>query len=190
VFWTSGCALLKRGQNKEKAAEYIKALTYDKQIWKDSIMGTKSGHPGHLPPYKSIRADWKANKPDWMPEFVELARSQLDKAKAINNHLFGLQQFVIGKPIWEPYLKGQEPIRRPRCRRSSRPSNPRSRRADRTRLRERVRARFRGVTLSCVSNRTESEMDGLTRQLTTLITPPKWFAIGAPIRSLHRPVRN
>ena len=44
-----------------------------------------------------------------MPEFVELIRSQLDKAKAINNHLFGLQQFVIGKPIWEAYLKGHEP---------------------------------------------------------------------------------
>jgi multiple sugar transport system substrate-binding protein len=109
VFWTSGCALLKHGQNKEKAAEYITALTYDKQIWKDSIVGTPSGHPGHLPPYKSIYADWKANKPDWMPEFVELIRGQLDKAKAINNHLFGLQQFVIGKPIWEAYLKGQEP---------------------------------------------------------------------------------
>src|SRR5580693_6354375 len=109
VFLTSGCALLKHGQNKEKAAEYIKALTYDKQIWKDSIVGTKSGHPGHLPPYKSIYADWKANKPEWMPEFVGLIRSQLDKAKAINNHLFGLQQFVIGKPIWEAYLKGQEP---------------------------------------------------------------------------------
>ena len=43
-----------------------------------------------------------------MPEFVALVRSQLDKAKAIPNHLFGLQQFVIGKPIWETYLKGEE----------------------------------------------------------------------------------
>jgi multiple sugar transport system substrate-binding protein len=109
VFWTTGCALLKHGQNKEKAAEYIKSLTYDKQIWKDSIVGTKSGHPGQLPPYQSIYADWSANKPDWMPEFVGLVRGQLDKAKAINNHLFGLQQFVIGKPIWEAYLKGDEP---------------------------------------------------------------------------------
>lgn len=108
VFWTTGCALFKYGQNKEKAAEYIKALTYDKQIWKDSIVGTKSGHPGQLPPYKSIYADWNAHKPDWMPEFVGLVRSQLDKAMAIKNHLFGLQQFVIGKPIWETYLKGQE----------------------------------------------------------------------------------
>jgi ABC-type glycerol-3-phosphate transport system substrate-binding protein len=109
VFWTTGCALFKHGQNKEKAAEYIKALTYDRQIWKDSIVGTKSGHPGQLPPYKSIYADWNANKPDWMPEYVGLVRSQLDKAKAITNHLFGLQQFVIGKPIWETYLKGEEP---------------------------------------------------------------------------------
>ena len=108
VFWTTGCALFKYGQNKEKAAEYIKALTYDRQIWKDSIVGTASGHPGQLPPYKSIYAEWNANKPDWMPDFVGLVRDQLDRAKAITNHLFGLQQFVIGKPIWEAYLKGQE----------------------------------------------------------------------------------
>jgi multiple sugar transport system substrate-binding protein len=44
-----------------------------------------------------------------MPDFVSLVRSQLDKANAIDNHLFGLQQFVIGKPIWEAYLKGDEP---------------------------------------------------------------------------------
>ena len=35
-------------------------------------------------------------------------RGQLDKAKAITNHVFGLNQFVIGKPIWESYLKGEE----------------------------------------------------------------------------------
>jgi ABC-type glycerol-3-phosphate transport system substrate-binding protein len=108
VFWTTGCALFKHGKNKEKAAEYIRALTYDPQIWKDSIQGTESGHPGQLPPYKSIYAEWDANKPDWMPEFVGLVRAQLDQAKAITNHLFGLQQFVIGKPIWETYLKGEE----------------------------------------------------------------------------------
>jgi multiple sugar transport system substrate-binding protein len=108
VFWTTGCALFKHGKNKEKAAEYIKSLTYDQQIWKDSIVGTKSGHPGQLPPYKSIYADWAANKPDWMPPFVDLVRGQLDRAQAIKNHLFGLQQFVIGKPIWETYLKGEE----------------------------------------------------------------------------------
>jgi ABC-type glycerol-3-phosphate transport system substrate-binding protein len=108
VFWTTGCALFKYGQNKEKAAEYVKALTYDPQIWKDSIVGTPGVHPGQLPPYTSIYAAWNANKPDWMPPFVGLVRTQLDKAKAIDNNLFGLQQFVIGKPIWETYLKGEE----------------------------------------------------------------------------------
>ncbi|MGK9171093.1 extracellular solute-binding protein [Inquilinus limosus] len=108
VFWTTGCALFKYGQNKEKAAEYVKALTYDRQIWRDSIVGTPSGHPGQLPPYTSIYAEWRADKPDWMPDFVSLVRDQLDRAKAITNHLFGLQQFVIGKPIWETYLKGEE----------------------------------------------------------------------------------
>jgi len=108
VFWTTGSALFKYGQNKEKAAEYLKALTYDRQIWKDSIVGTPSGHPGQLPPYKSIYTEWDANPPDWMPPFVALVRGQLDKAKAIENNLFGLQQFVIGKPIWETYLKGEE----------------------------------------------------------------------------------
>jgi len=108
VFWTTGCALFKYGQNKEKAAEYIKALTYDRQIWKDSIAGTEVAHPGQLPPYKSIYAEWDANPPDWMLPFVKLVRAQLDQAKAITNNIFGLQQFVIGKPIWETYLKGEE----------------------------------------------------------------------------------
>jgi multiple sugar transport system substrate-binding protein len=108
VFWTTGSCLLKHGENKEQAAEYIKALTYDPQIWQDSIAGTETAHPGQLPPYSSIYADWAANPPDWMPEFVNLVRGQLDEAKAIRNHLFGLQQFVIGQPVWETYLKGEE----------------------------------------------------------------------------------
>jgi ABC-type glycerol-3-phosphate transport system substrate-binding protein len=109
VFWTTGCALFKYGQNKEKAAEYIKALTYDSQIWKDDIAGTPTNHVGSMPPYKSIYAQWDSSKPDWLPSYVGLVRSQFDRAKAITNHLFGLQQFVIGKPIWETYLKGEEP---------------------------------------------------------------------------------
>ncbi len=108
VFWTTGAALFKHGQNKEKAAEYVRALTYNQQIWQDSIAGTPTAHPGQLPPYASIYADWAADRPEWMPPFVDLVRGQLDRAKAITNHLFGLQQFVIGKPIWEAYLTGSE----------------------------------------------------------------------------------
>jgi multiple sugar transport system substrate-binding protein len=86
----------------------MKALTYNEQIWQDSIVGTPTAHPGQLPPYNSIYAKWDAEKPSWMQPFVALIRAQLDIAKAIPNHAFGVQQFVIGKPLWEKYLKGEE----------------------------------------------------------------------------------
>ena len=54
VFWTTGACLFKHGQNKEKAAEYIKALTYDAQIWKDSIAGTETGASG---PAAAVQVD-------------------------------------------------------------------------------------------------------------------------------------
>jgi hypothetical protein len=28
-------------------------------------------------------------------------------AKAIPNHAFGLQQFILAQPVWEKYLKGE-----------------------------------------------------------------------------------
>jgi len=114
VFWTTGAALFKYGQNKEKVAEYMKALTYNDKIWADSIGGSGTGNqkiqPGQLPPYKSIYAKWKANPPDFLKAnpWVDLVFSQLQVAKAIPNHAFGLQQFVLGQPIWEKYLKGEE----------------------------------------------------------------------------------
>ena len=108
VFWTTGACLFKYGKNKEKAVEYMRALTYNQQIWKDSIAGSPTAHPGQLPPYKSIYAEWEANKPDWMQPFVALVREQFERARAITNHPFGLTQFVIGKPFWEEYLTGKE----------------------------------------------------------------------------------
>lgn len=109
VFWTTGAALFKWGQNKEKAAEYMRALTYDAQIWKDSLAGSSSGHPGQLPPYKSVYAGLEKEQPDWFVEqtWVPLVRGQLDVAKAIPNHAFGLQQFIIGQSLWEKYFKGE-----------------------------------------------------------------------------------
>ena len=109
VFWTTGSCLFKNGKNKEKAAEYIKALTYDMQIWQDSIAGTPVAHPGQLPPYQSIYAGWDANRPDWLPDFVGLLTGQLPNARAITNHAFGLTQFQIAKSEWEKYLNGSEP---------------------------------------------------------------------------------
>lgn len=108
VFWTTGACLFKHGKNKEAAAEYVKTLTYDQQIWQDSIAGSPTAHPGQLPPYTSLYADWDANRPDWMPDFVGLIRDQLPIARAINNHLFGLSQFQIGKAEWAKFLSGEQ----------------------------------------------------------------------------------
>jgi ABC-type glycerol-3-phosphate transport system substrate-binding protein len=110
VFWTTGACLFKNGENKEKAAAYMKALTTNPKIWADSIGGSASGQPGQLPPYQSIYAGWKANPPDFLKAnpWVDLVFGQLQVAKAIPNHAYGLQQFVLGQPLWEKYLKGDE----------------------------------------------------------------------------------
>jgi len=110
VFWTTGCCLFKYGQNKEKAAEYLKALTYNDKLWQDSIAGNNGIHPGQLPPFKSIYDKWAKANPDWLQAqtWVPLVRAQLDVAKAIPNHAFGLQQFVLGQPLWEKYLSGEQ----------------------------------------------------------------------------------
>jgi ABC-type glycerol-3-phosphate transport system substrate-binding protein len=108
VFWTTGACLFKHGKNKEKAAEYMKTITYEPKIWQDSIVGTASAHPVQLPPYTSIYKGWAANKPGWLPDAVNTISGQLPIAKAITNHLFGLKQFQIARPIYEKYLRGEE----------------------------------------------------------------------------------
>jgi ABC-type glycerol-3-phosphate transport system substrate-binding protein len=110
VFWNTGAALFKWGQNKEKAAEYMVTLTKSMRIWQDSIGGSSSGHPGQLPPYKSVWDQLEKDKPDWYTAnpWTSLVRAQLDVAKAIPNHPFGLQQFILGQPLWEKYLTGAE----------------------------------------------------------------------------------
>ena len=110
VFWTTGACLFKHGENKEAAAEYMKSVTYDEQIWKDSIAGSASGQPGQLPPYTSIYDAWAQDPPDWLvaQPWVPLVTGSMAVAKAIPNHSFGLSQFQIGKPFWEKYLTGEE----------------------------------------------------------------------------------
>jgi multiple sugar transport system substrate-binding protein len=109
VFWTTGACLFKYGQNKEKAAEYMKSLTFNDGIWKDSIAGSPTSHPGQIPPYLSYYDKWSKQKPTWWQDWVPLVLDQLKVAKAIPNQKFGLTQFQIGQPYWEKYLKGEEP---------------------------------------------------------------------------------
>jgi multiple sugar transport system substrate-binding protein len=108
VFWTTGACLFKYGQNKDQAAAYMKSLTYNPGIWKDSIAGTPTSHPGQIPSYQSFYTAWAASTPDWMQDWVPLVLDQLKVAKAIPNQKFGLTQFNIGQPFWEKYLTGEE----------------------------------------------------------------------------------
>ncbi len=110
VFWNTGAVLFKYGQNKQKAADYMVKLTRDAKIWQDSIAGTAQAHPGQLPPYQSIYDGWAKDKPDWLTAqpWVSVVGAQLASAKAIPNHAFGLQQFIIGQPLWEKFLSGEE----------------------------------------------------------------------------------
>ncbi len=110
VFWNTGAVLFKYGQNKQKAADYLVKLTRDAKIWQDSIAGTPQAHPGQLPPFQSIYDGWAKDKPDWLAAqpWVPVVGAQLASAKAIPNHAFGLQQFLIGQPLWEKFLSGEE----------------------------------------------------------------------------------
>jgi multiple sugar transport system substrate-binding protein len=109
VFWNTGAALFKHGQNKETAAEYMRALTYDQRIWEHSVAGgAEDTAVGQLPVYQSIWDEYEQNRPDWLTDWADLVFGQLENSRAITTHKFGLTQFQIGKPYWEKYLKGEE----------------------------------------------------------------------------------
>jgi multiple sugar transport system substrate-binding protein len=106
VFWNTGAALFKHGKNKEQAAQYLKALTYDERIWEHSI-GAEREAAGQLPVYQSLWTNWKNDRPDWMRDWALLVFNQLKVSKAIKTHKFGLSQFVLGQPHWQKYLTGK-----------------------------------------------------------------------------------
>jgi len=107
VFWTTGASLFKYGQNKQEAADYLTALTYDNRIWQRSL-GNSHGGAGQLAPYTTLWKKWSANPPSWLPEWGPLVFKQLGASRAIKTNKFGLSQFNIGQPYWEKYLKGDE----------------------------------------------------------------------------------
>jgi hypothetical protein len=107
VFWNTGAALFKYGENKQAAARYMKFLTYNPLIWQQS-QGKVRGAPGQLAPYTSLWAKWNKNHPSWMADWAFTVAAQLKVSQAIRTHKFGLTQFTIGQPGWETYLKGDE----------------------------------------------------------------------------------
>jgi ABC-type glycerol-3-phosphate transport system substrate-binding protein len=108
VFWNTGAALFKYGENKALAADYMRFLTYDTRIWQHALGKDVRGASGQLSPYKSHWAKWTKNPPSWMADWAFTVHDELATSKAIRTHKFGLTQFVLGKPAWEAYLKGDE----------------------------------------------------------------------------------
>jgi ABC-type glycerol-3-phosphate transport system substrate-binding protein len=108
VFWNTGAALFKYGENKQQAADYMKFLTYDTRIWQHALGKDVRGASGQLSPYQSHWRKWVKSPPPWMADWAFTVRKELATSKAIRTHKFGLTQFVIGKPAWEAYLKGDE----------------------------------------------------------------------------------
>jgi multiple sugar transport system substrate-binding protein len=108
VFWNTGAALFKYGENKRLAANYMEFLTRDVRIWQHALGKNVRGASGQLSPYKSDWAKWTKSPPPWIAQWAFTVRKELATSKAIRTHKFGLTQFVIGKPAWEAYLKGDE----------------------------------------------------------------------------------
>ena len=112
VFWTTGACLFKYGKNKEKAAEYMKALTYEPQIWKDSIAGTcvRSAGPVAAVPV-GLRTAGRRTTPDWLQAqtWVPLVLGQLGSGQGHPEPCVRpARSSRSASPIWEKYLKGEE----------------------------------------------------------------------------------
>ena len=110
VFWTTGAALLKYGLNKQQAAEYMQALTYDERVWRGSIEGVDGEAPvGQVPVYQSIWTKYDTEKPEWVAPWAFLVRDQLAKSAGIHVNKYGFTQFFsIGDQHWHQYLTGEE----------------------------------------------------------------------------------
>ena len=126
VFWTTGCALFKYGKNKEKAAEYIKALTYDQQIWKDFHPGDRKrpSRPAaalqiHLRGMGRQQAGVDARiSSGWSAASSTRPRPSTTTSSACSSSSSASRS---GRPT----SRARRPTRRRPCRRSSRRSRPR-----------------------------------------------------------------
>lgn len=106
VFWTTGAALFRHGQNKDQAGDYMHHVATDERLWQASFEGPEK--VGHLPPFASTWDAWESDRPEWLPDWADFLQGQLERGRAIETTTFGVQQFNIGQPEWETYLTGEE----------------------------------------------------------------------------------
>lgn len=113
VFWDTGAVLFKYGVNKQQAADYMKTITTDQRIWKESVAGDPdNGVPavGQLPVLESIWAEYEKTPPDWLtanPWATEVWKS-LPNASAIHPTPLSITQFNVAAPFYVDYLSGKE----------------------------------------------------------------------------------
>jgi hypothetical protein len=107
AFWSTGAGLFNYGYNKDVAAEYMQFLTNDERIQRTDV-GNEGAIVGQLPAYETLWDQWETEPPDWLASWAFLLKDQLSRAKAIRTHPFGINQFFVGRPFWEEYLRGDE----------------------------------------------------------------------------------
>lgn len=110
VFWTTGSVLMKYGNDKEQAAEYLNKLTHDQRIWEHSVVGAPPEEPavGQLPVYTDVWADYEANRPAWMTDWAFAIKDGLGAAQAIAPTPLAISQFTLATPFYLAYLSGEE----------------------------------------------------------------------------------
>jgi ABC-type glycerol-3-phosphate transport system substrate-binding protein len=112
VFWDSGIVLLKYGQNKEKAADFVFKLSQNQDVWRNSIAGNPDEGTipvGQLPTLQSTYSDWEATPPDFVAanQWIYSVYGALPKAKAIAPTVLSVTQFDVARPQWIKYLSGE-----------------------------------------------------------------------------------
>lgn len=113
VFWNTGVVLFTYGSNKQKAAEFVNALTKDERIWRNSITGNKDTGAipvAQLPSSVSTWETWRATPPDFVAanEWIFSIYDGLAKAKAIAPSVLSVTQFFLARDEYVKYLSGEE----------------------------------------------------------------------------------
>jgi ABC-type glycerol-3-phosphate transport system substrate-binding protein len=110
VFWTTGSVLLKYGEDKEQAAQYMDKLTHDERIWQHSVQGNLPEEPavGQLPVYTTLWDEYEKNRPDWMTDWAFAIKDGLGAAQAIQPTKLAAAQFNVAQPFYNAYLSGEE----------------------------------------------------------------------------------
>ena len=108
VFWSTGSVLLRYGEDKEQAAQYMDVLTHYDRLWELSVTGSpEQTAVGQLPIYETTWEEYRANRPEWLTDWAFDVVEGLENASAIRPTRLGLTQFTVAAPFYMAYLSGE-----------------------------------------------------------------------------------